>query len=68
MTFDELRQAFPHLGFAVYAMTPGAPVTLEVYDGGRVFSFSAASAQEAIDEAFPVEEPETAEPVPNAFE
>lgn len=68
MIFDELRQAFPHLGFALYAMVPGQGVTLEVYDGDRVFSFRADNAQAAINEAFPQEEPDIEEPAPNAFE
>ncbi len=68
MTFDEIREKFPHLGFAIYAMDPGQGVTLEVYDGGRVFSFHETTAQMAIDRAFPPEEQETAEPAPNAFD
>jgi len=57
MTLDDLRAAHPQLGFAVYAMTPGEPVTLEVYSGEDVFSFTAATADEALALAFPPEPP-----------
>lgn len=56
MTFDELRDTFPDLGFALYAIEPGGVVTLEVYDSGRVFPFVGpigSTAQDVIDIAFP---------------
>jgi len=65
MTLDDLRAAHPDLGFALYAMEPGAPVTLEVYSGDDVFSFVGPTAQAAIDAAFP---PEPPAPVFNVFD
>lgn len=53
MTLDELRKAHPKLGVAVYAMTPGGAVTLELYENDQVYSFAGATEQEAIDKAFP---------------
>lgn len=53
MNFDELRDAYPELGFALYAIEPRGVVTLEVHEDGQVFSFIGATAQEAIDTAFP---------------
>jgi hypothetical protein len=53
MTFDELRAAHPDKGFALYAMEPGAGVTLEVYADGGVFPFTGDTAQAAIDAGFP---------------
>jgi len=53
MTLDDLRAAHPTLGFAVYAYTPGEPVTLEVHDAGNVYTFTAATLQAVVDEAFP---------------
>lgn len=54
MTFDELRAAHPELGFAVYAMEPKGFVTFEVHTpDGQVYSFTGATQQAAIDEAFP---------------
>lgn len=67
MTLDEIRVAHPQLGFAVYAMTPGEPVTLEVYSGDDVFSFTGATEQAAIERAFPPE-PAAPEPAPNVFD
>lgn len=67
MTLDDLRALHPQLGFAVYCITPGEPVTLEVYNGEDVFSFTGATEQEAIDRAFPPE-PVAPEPAPNVFD
>jgi hypothetical protein len=57
VTLDELRAAHPDLGFGLFAMTPGEAVTLEVYNGDDVFSFTGPTAQAAIDAAFPPEPP-----------
>ena len=68
MTFDEARAAHPSLGFAVYAMSPGEPVTLEVYaPDGAVFSFTGPTEQNVVDQAFPPEPIEMAAPA-NAFD
>lgn len=59
--FDELRQQHPDLGFALYAMTPGGAVTLEVFTpDGQVYAFQGMTAHSVIDGAFP----ELAEPEP----
>ena len=66
MSLDDLRKRFPHLGFALYALTPGGTVTLEVIDGGEVYSFAGRTAEAAILKAFPPE-PDLPEPI-NVFE
>lgn len=53
MSLDDLRKRFPHLSFALYAMTPGGAVTLEVIDGAEVYSFVGRTAEAAITAAFP---------------
>lgn len=68
MTLDEARAAFPALGFSVYALEPGAPVTMEVLTpDGEVFTFTGPTEQAVLDAAFPPEP--IAEPPPgNAFD
>lgn len=56
-SLDDLRSAHPDLGFALYAIEPRGAVTLEVYDDGRVYSFKGATAEAAIETAFPSEPP-----------
>lgn len=65
-SLDDLRRAFPHLGFAVYAMDPADPVTLEVHADGEVYAFTANTWAEALRLAFPPppEEPEPSAPPP----
>lgn len=54
MTLDEVRSRFPHLGFAVYALDAGGPVTLEAHDpGGELWSWTAPTEAEALAKAFP---------------
>lgn len=70
---DELRQAQPELGFAVYAYEPGGPVTLEaITPDGDIFSWRGDTVADAIAEAFPPDddgqEPETPEPEINIFD
>ena len=62
---DELRAALPHLGFALYALEPGEPVTFEIHDGDEVYSFRGATEREAIAKAFP---PPPEEPTSNVFD
>jgi hypothetical protein len=51
---DELRAAYPALGFSLFAMEPGEPVTLEIYTpDGQVYSFTGATVAAAIQRAFP---------------
>lgn len=53
-SLDELRAAYPHLGFAVYALTPGGPVTFEILaPDGTVFPFEGPTLSAAIIAAFP---------------
>lgn len=55
---DALRAQYPLLGFALYALEPGRPVTLEVYaPDGRIFRFDAATAAGALLKAFPADPP-----------
>lgn len=69
MNLDELRQRYPRLGFAVYAIEPGKSVTLEIYDGDEVYTFRGKTAAAAIETAFPAQDPEPAPPTPtNVFD
>lgn len=52
-SLDDLRAARPDLSFALYAMDPGAKVTLEIYHDGRVYTFEGATVADAILAAFP---------------
>lgn len=66
---DALRSSFPKLGFALYALEPGGLVTFEVMDEqGAVYTFTSATAQGAIDQAFPPalleQEPDHPKPQP----
>lgn len=54
-SLDDLRALRPDLSFALYAMTPGQDVTLEIYHEGQVYSFAGATVADAILAAFPVE-------------
>lgn len=63
MTFDELRAVFPELAVSLYAMTPRGPVTFEVIaEDGATYQFEGATAQAAIDAAFPSAEPAASAP------
>lgn len=65
-SFDLIRAAFPNLGVGVYAMDPGGPVTVEVYDpSGQTFSWEGPTLQAALDAAFgpaPAEPPQDPPP------
>lgn len=51
---DDLRAEHPDLGFGLYALEPGAPVTLEVIDAtGTIYTFRAATEADVLDLAFP---------------
>jgi len=76
-SLDDLRAAFPALGFAVYAYAPGGVVTLEVLDGDNTFTFQGLTLTAAIHSAFPPPapapeppppEPEQAQPKPTVFD
>lgn len=48
-TIDALRTKYPALGFALYALEPGGPVTLEAVNGdGKIFTFRGATEEAAI--------------------
>ena len=52
----QIRQKNPELRLAIYAMTPGEPVTLEILTpDDQVFTFTKPTLTEALDEAFPPE-------------
>lgn len=54
MTFDDIRAAYPHLGFNVYAMDAGEVVTLEAIGvNGETWSWAAPTLAAAIAKAFP---------------
>ena len=53
-SLDEARAANPDLGFALYAMTPGGPVTLEIFDpDGQVYRFDGPAEADVMAQAFP---------------
>jgi hypothetical protein len=63
MTLDDLRARMPHLGFALYAYTPGGPVTLEILENGLPSgTITAPTEAEAIAKLFPDPKPEPAPP------
>lgn len=56
MTLDDARAARPDLGFALYALEPGQPVTLEIMDGDQnLFALKGATEAECLARAFPRE-------------
>lgn len=65
-SLDDLRELRPDLSFALFAMTPGEPVTLEIYHEGAVYSFSGATVADALLEAFPPE-PEATPATPDSI-
>ena len=65
--FDTLRARYPHLGYAIYAYEPNAPVTLEcITADGKSFKFTGSTLADAIQAGFPEDsiepEPAPAEP------
>jgi hypothetical protein len=56
-SLDDLRALRPDLSVALYAMTPGQGVTLEIYHEGGVYSFKGLTVADAILAAFPPQEP-----------
>ncbi|MGZ5988758.1 MAG: hypothetical protein ACXWLZ_06890 [Rhizomicrobium sp.] len=52
-SLDELRTLRPDLSFALFAMTPGEDVTLEIYHDGHVYTFKGPTVADAILSAFP---------------
>lgn len=61
---DDLRARLPEFGFALYAIDPGGPVTLEVIDPtGAILTYRADTAEDVIDLAFPPEDDAPPAPV-----
>jgi hypothetical protein len=51
---DGLRARFPELGFSVYGMEPGRPLTLEVFTpDGTIHSVTRATLAECVGAMFP---------------
>lgn len=68
MTLDDVRAARPYMGFAVYAYTPGGPVTIEVHaPGGEIFSATGPTEAAALSSLFPDLEINNAEPERDVF-
>lgn len=67
MTFDDARLLHPGVGFALYALDPHGPVTLEAHTpDGAVMTWRAETEEAALAIAFPpapAAEPETEEDV-----
>lgn len=74
---DDLRARFPHLGFSVYALTPGAAVTVEVLTpDGTLYGKEARTEREAFLLLFPeldddtqeeTDAPDTSDPADDIF-
>jgi len=66
--FDEIRATYPAIGFAVYCITPGDPVTLEAYvnTDDLPFTWTGPTLEAVLDAAFPAQPP--AEPEQEANE
>jgi hypothetical protein len=63
LTLDDLRAKYPHLGFAVYAYTPGGPVTLEcLTPDGTTYKFHGPTEAAAIAAGFAEEDETPVEP------
>lgn len=63
MTLDDARAAHPGFGYALYALEPGEPVTLEIIaDDGQIFTFKGPTEQAVLALAFPPE------PAANVFD
>jgi len=61
---DVLRQTYPLLGLAAYALDPGGDVTLEVHTPtGEYFTFRAPTLAACIEKAFPYRPPASAAPL-----
>jgi hypothetical protein len=57
VTLDEARKAFPHLRFAVYALEPDRPLTLEVIlPDDEIVTLKSWTLDGAIDQMFPPED------------
>lgn len=63
--FDLAREKHNHLGFAVYAYTPGGAVTLELHVGDILYKFEAQTLGECLKQAFG--EPEVRPEEPDIF-
>ncbi len=62
--FDELRQAFPDTGFAIYAYEPGGEVTLEAIEGTKTHVMKGQTLGELLDTILePPDEPPQLEPL-----
>lgn len=54
MEIDEIRKRTPGVGWALYALDPFGPVTLEAHlPDGRVLTWKGWTASEALQAAFP---------------
>lgn len=50
---DSLRERNPGVGWAVYALDPLGPVTLEAHVDGAILSWQGSTLAECLDHAFP---------------
>lgn len=61
---DLARQTYPAIGLAVYAYTPGGPVTLEIHTpDGKIYSISEPTQEACMQRAFPELFPEANEDI-----
>ena len=67
MTLDELRDAHPDLGFAVYALEPAGLVTLEIHFDGDFRTWTGPTEIDVLAQAFPPAPPEPAQTLADVF-
>ena len=63
---DSLRERNPGVGWAVYALDPLGPVTLEAHVDGAILSWQGSTLAECLDHAFPPAAAGGHDPAPDA--